>query len=43
LEKSNKNCDGDTVNFTKICPCFGFADATKLIYEVLKIETSANY
>jgi len=27
------------MNFTKICPCLGFADVTKcLIYEVLKIR-----
>jgi len=24
MEKSNRNYNGDNVNLTKICPCFGF-------------------
>jgi len=32
------------VNFTKICPCFGFADVTKCWYtKFWKFESSANY
>ena len=38
-EKSNRNYNRDNVNFTKICPYFGFADATQFWYtEVLKIR-----
>jgi len=30
MEKSNRIIyNGDYVNFTKICPCFGFANVTK--------------
>jgi len=24
MEKSNRNYNGDNMNLTKICPCFGF-------------------
>jgi len=31
MEKSNRNYNGDNVNLTKICPCFGFDNVAQKV------------
>jgi len=47
MEKSNRNYNGDNVNLTKICPCFGFdnvaqnVDVRRSKYSILQQTTEA--